>query len=78
MEASKGGGPNLEKVAPMVGAPMVGAPKVGAPKVGPEGWGLEGWALKGGGPKCRAFFLSRHNFLSFFSLGVFSWNFGGV
>ena len=48
-----------------------GAKKGGAPK---------GGAPKGGGPKFRAFFfLSRHNFLSFFSLlRVLSWNFGGV
>ena len=40
-------------------------------RVEPGGWE---------GPKFRSFFsLSRHNFLSFFSLfGVLSWNFGGV
>ena len=44
-------------------------------KVGPEGLG----GRRVGGPKFRAFFaLSHRKFHSFFSLGVFSWNFGGV
>ena len=53
-------------------------------RVGPHGHprsgGPKGGGPKGGGPTFRAFFsLSRHNFLSFLlSLGVFSWNFGGV
>ena len=73
----------------MGGWRRVGARRVGAPtqkKWGPEGWGLEGWGPKGGapqgeGPKISRFFfsLSRHSFHSFLpSLGVFSWNFGGV
>ena len=65
-----------------MGAPKGGATKGGAPRgggrrrVGPQRVGPR----RVGGPKFRAFFsLSRHNFLSFFSLlGVFSWNFGGV
>ena len=42
----------------------------------PQGGGLEGWRAQ----NFALFFpLSRHNFLSFFTLlGVFSWNFGGV
>ena len=51
---------------------------------GPEGsgtaaWGLEGWGPEGGGLKFRAFFALPPE-ISFFllSLGVFSWNFGGV
>ena len=59
-----------------------GAPKGG----GPEGWG----ARRVGGQNFALFSLSRHNFHFFFSLsgcllvsfflslGVFSWNFGGV
>ena len=59
---------------------------------GPEGWGPEGWSLEGWGPKPRkrgpktwialpwsAFPWTAQNFALFFpSLGVFSWNFGGV
>ena len=50
-----------------------GAQRVETPKGEcPQGWFPEGW-----GPKFRALFLlSRHIFLSFFSFGVFSWNFG--
>ena len=69
-----------------VGARRVGARRVGArtqKKWGPEGWGLEGWGPEGWepeGPKISRFFsLSRHEIHSFLpSLGVFSWNFGGV
>ena len=77
-------GPEGWRAPKGVGAPKGGAPRRaggpegrGAPKGvcgGPEGWG-------GGGEQNFAFFfsLSRHNFLSFFSLlGVLSWNFGGV
>ena len=40
---------------------------------------LKGGVQKGGGPEFRAFFsFSRLNFHSLNSLGVFSWNFGGV
>ena len=65
--ASKGGGPKPRKVGlPRVG-PRGGPKKGWAPN---EGWGAQNFAL--------FFSLSRHNFLSFFSLlGVFSWNFGG-
>ena len=80
----KGGGSHLEKV----GARRVGARRVGAegwgPKPrksgGPKGGGPKGGGPKGGGPKFLAFFsLSRHKIRSFLlSLGVFSWNFGGV
>ena len=54
---------------------------------GPEGWrpkprksgAPRGGAPKGGEPKISLFFpSSRHNFLFFLSLGVLSWNFGGV
>ena len=52
---------------------------------GPEGWGPEGWGTKpSGGPKGGAqnfalFFPLPPPFRSFcVSLGVFSWNFGGV
>ena len=50
----------------------------------PEGWSPEGWspegAPKGGRPKISRFFFPRPPQFSFFflSLGVFSWNFGGV
>ena len=46
---------------------------VGLWKVGPEGWGPEG-----GRPQISRFFLSPaiHSFLP--SLGVLSWNFGGL
>ena len=55
-----------------VGFSRVGGWKGGATMGGrPKGWG---------GPKFRAFFpLSRRKIRSFLpSLGVFSWNFGGV
>ena len=76
-------GPKNEKSggAPKGGAPKGGAPKGGAPKGGAQKGGAQkGGGPKGGGPKFRSFFsLSRHNFLSFFTLlGVLSWNFGGV
>ena len=47
---------------------------------GAQGWEPEVGGPKGGGPKFRAFFsLSRRKIRSFLpSLGVFSWNFGGV
>ena len=54
---------------------------------GGSGWGWSGWGRSGGGAvrgrraQNFAFFfsLSRHNFLSFFSLlEVLAWNFGGV
>ena len=73
--APKGGGPEgwgPEGWGPEgVGARRVGGPKGGGPKVG---------ARRVGGPKFRAFFsLSRRKIRSFLpSLGVFSWNFGGV
>ena len=54
-----------------------GGPKGGGPKGGgPEGWGPEGW----GAQNFALFFLSLPPEISFFllSLGVFSWNFGGV
>ena len=66
------GGPNLEKVGPRrVGPRRVGPRRVGSRKVGPP---------KGGGPKIsRFFFPFPPPFRSHcVSLGVFSWNFGGV
>ena len=59
---------------------------------GPTQWGPEGWGPKGGGPNPEKwgpegweaqnfalFSLSRHKIRSFLpSLGVFSWNCGGV
>ena len=72
--APKGGAPNPEKWCPEGWGPKLrtgGAPKGGAPKCG---------VRRVGGPKFSAFFsLSRPHFRSFsLSLGVFSWNFGGV
>ena len=65
-----------------------GARRVGGPtqkKWGPKGWSPEGWGERWGGrrvggSKFRAFFsLSRRKIRSFLpSLGIFSWNFGGV
>ena len=83
------GGPNLEKVGPRrVGAPDCGGPnpeKVGPQGWRPEWWGAEGWGPKRwcprvGCPKFRAFFflLPLHFYSFFLSLGIFSWNFGGV
>ena len=64
------------------GAPEGGGPeRWGARRVGgPEGWGPEGWGPEGWGPKIsRFFFPFPPPFRSFcVSLGVFSWNFGGV
>ena len=79
-------GPNPEKVeAQRASAPREGAEGWSPEEWGPEGsgtaaWGLEGWGPEGGGPKISRFFsLSRSHFRSFsLSLGVFSWNFGGV
>ena len=75
-------GPNPERWGPEGWGPEGwGTRRVGAPKGrGPEGWEHPRvGAPKGGGPKIsRFFFPPRHNFLSFFSLGVFLWNFGGV
>ena len=68
----KGGGPKPRKSgAPKGGAPKGGAPKGGAPK---------GGAPKGGGPKISRFFFPPPPQFSFYflSLGVLSWNFGGV
>ena len=86
----EGLGPNPEKVgARRVGArkgwgpegwgPKGGVPnpeKVGRRGGGPEGWGPEGW----GAQNFALFFPSpAHKIRSFLpSLGVFSWNFGGV
>ena len=67
---------------------MVGARRGGGPEGvgGPKGWGARRGggpkvvgARRVGGPKFRAFF-SLPPEISFFlpSLGVFSWNFGGV
>ena len=71
VEPPKSGAPKCAGQSRKNGAPKGGAPKGG----GPEGWG----APKGGAPQNFALFsLSRHNFLSSFSLGVLSWNFGGV
>ena len=64
---SKGGG--LEGGARRVGAQPR---KSGGPKGGPKGGGP-----KGGGPKFRVFFPLPPQF-SFPSLGIFSWNLGGV
>ena len=72
-----------------VGAPKGGGPegwgprRVGGPtqkKWGPKGGGSKGGGSKGGGPEISRFFsLSRRKIRSFLpSLGVFSWNFGGV
>ena len=82
--------PFWDLVCVMVGPWRVG-PRRWMPnprKKDPEEWGpkgeAEGWALrvgpKGGGPKISRFFsVSRSHFRSFcLSLGVFSWNFGGV
>ena len=72
MEAPKGGGPEGWRPKPRKsGAPRVEAPKGGAQK---------GGAQKGGGPKIsRVFSLLPPQFSFFFlSLGVLSWNFGGV
>ena len=87
-----GGGPKPRKSgAPKGGAPKGGAPKGAAPKGrdqkgrdqkgwGPKGWGPEGGAPKGGGPKISRFFFPFPPPFRCFcvSLGVFSWNFGGV
>ena len=71
--------------AKLSSARRVGAPKGGAPKGGgPNPEKVEArrvGARRSGGPKISLFFfsLSRHNIRSFLpSLGVFSWNFGGV
>ena len=77
--APKGGAP--KGGAPKGGAPKGGAPKGGAPKGGaPKGGGSKGGGPKGGGPKIsRFYFPVRRKIRSFLpSLGVFSWNFGGV
>ena len=51
-------------------------PELNLEKVGPEGWGPEGWAPA---QISRFFFPFPPPFRSFcVSLGVFSWNFGGV
>ena len=78
-------GPNPEKVRPRrVGPRRVGGPKPRkseAPKGGaPEGWGPEGWDPEGWGAQNFAlFFPFPPTFRSHcVSLGVFSWNFGGV
>ena len=66
--------PTLAKPAPMGGAPMGGGPK-------PRKSGAQkGGAQKGGGPNIlRFFFPFPPPFRCFcVSLGVFSWNFGGV
>ena len=88
--AQRGGGPNPEKWGPKRWGPRRGgAPRGGSPKGwGPEGvgartrkkWGPEGvGGPMGGGPKIsRFFFPSPAGNFFFFSLGVFSWNFGGV
>ena len=71
------------------GAPKGGAPKGGAPmglgpkpgKVGPrKGGAPKGWGPEGGGPKISRFFFPFPPPFRCFcvSLGVFSWNFGGV
>ena len=61
--------------APRGGAPRGGAPRSGAPRSGAPRSG----APRGGAQNFALFSLSRHNFLSFFSLlGILSWNFGGV
>ena len=60
------------------GAPKGGAPKGGGPN--PEKVLGRVEPRRAGGPKFRAFFsLSHRKIRSFLSsLGVFSWNFGGV
>ena len=81
------GGPNLEKVGPK-GGTQGGAPKGGAPKVetdlaknglakiglaksaSTKGWGAQNFALFFPSPPQLSFFL--------LSLGVLSWNLGGV
>ena len=65
------GGPTQKKWGPEGWKPRIGAPK---------GGGSKGGGPKVGGPKFRAFFsLSRRKIRSFLpSLGVFSWNLGGV
>ena len=60
---SKGGGHNG-------GGPKVGERRVGARRVGPEGWEAQNFALFFPSPAAK--------FVLFFSLWVFSWNFGGV
>ena len=64
-------GPRKSGAPKLLGPEAVGPRTVGAPK---------GWPRRGGEPKISRFFpLSRHIFLSFVpSLGVLSWNFGGV
>ena len=69
----EGGWPNPEKR----GGPKGGGPKGGGTKGGgPKGGGTKGVV----GPKFRVFFsFSRpHNRSFCLSMGVFSWNFGGV
>ena len=72
----EGCGPDLEKVS----APRVGVRRVGPKGRAPQRGGSKCGGPKAGGPKICAFFsLSRPHFRSFsLSLGVFSWNFGGV
>ena len=72
----EGGAPTQKKWEPQGWGPKVGARRVGPRRVGPRRVGVR----RVGGPKFRAFFsLSRRKIRSFFpSLGVFSWNFGGV
>ena len=56
-----------------------GTTKGGALKGGAKGGAQKGGAPKGGAQNFALFFpSSHHNFLSSFSLGFFSWNFGGV
>ena len=65
---------------PKGGGPKGGARRSGGPKGGaPQRGGSKGGGTKSGGLKFRDFPLSRSHFRSFsISLGVFSWNFGGV
>ena len=61
------------------GGPKGGGPKGGGPKgVGPKP--RKGGGPKGGEPKISRFFFlfSASIFILFVSLGIFSWNFGGV
>ena len=76
MEASQGGGPNLEKV----GSRRVEQRRVEPRRVEPRRVEPRGGAPKGGGPKISRFFFPLPPENSFFSSlsGVFSWNFGGV
>ena len=67
----------------------VGGPKGGPRRVAPKGgapnyWALKGGGSKGGGPEGSGaqnfalFSLPPHFYFFLLSLGVFSWNFGGV